>query len=148
MKHMFKKFIAVSCGICAGMLSGGAVQAAQVSSPGAPYIPSGNDGTSGSGSGFTGGRFTSIQQLGTTILQFMERIVVPFIMTLALLAFIWGVLHYIRHGGEDAEREQGRQFMLWGIIGLAVMVSVWGLVRMLTNTIGVPLGIPSLNPIK
>jgi ribose/xylose/arabinose/galactoside ABC-type transport system permease subunit len=82
------------------------------------------------------------------IIMLIETRIVPLIMSLALLAFLWGILQYIRKGGEPAEREQARQFMLWGIIGLAVMASVWGLVRILTNTIGVPMGIPSLDPIK
>jgi hypothetical protein len=51
--------------------------------------------------------------------------------------FIWGVIKFfIINADEEAKREQGKQFMIWGIIALAVMLSVWGLVGILSNTFG------------
>jgi hypothetical protein len=65
--------------------------------------------------------------------------VIPFIFALAALAFIWGaVKFFIIDSGEEAKRDQGKQFMLWGIIALTVMVSIWGLVHILGVTFGIP----------
>lgn len=75
----------------------------------------------------------------------ISRSVVPLIFVLALAAFVWGVVQYVILGAEEeAKRAKGRQFMIWGIVALAVMVSVWGLVRVLTNTFGVKNVIPQL----
>lgn len=154
MKDTLKKISITSIGIVVGTLIpyASVIAADSENVPGTdvsgnPYIFNGNSGDRVTGRGATG-RFGSIQQLGMEIIQFIETRIVPLIMSLALLAFLWGVAQYIRKGGDPGEREQGRQFMLWGVIGLAVMASVWGLVRIITNTIGVPLGIPSLDPIK
>ena len=48
--------------------------------------------------------------------------------------FLAGVFKYIRQASDDKEREEGRKMMLYGIIALFVMVSVWGLVRVLQGT--------------
>lgn len=63
--------------------------------------------------------------------------VIPFIFAIAIAMFIWGaVKFFIINADEEAKREQGKQFMIWGIIALAVMMSVWGLVGILTSTFG------------
>ncbi len=83
---------------------------------------------------------------GTCILN---RSVVPFIFAIALVMFIWGVVQFVINSSEEAKKEKGRQFMLWGIIGLAVMVSVWGLVNVLGQTFGLNTGvIPQASPTR
>jgi len=63
--------------------------------------------------------------------------VIPFIFAIAIVMFMWGaVKFFIINSDEEAKREQGKQFMIWGIIALAVMISVWGLVAILTTTFG------------
>ena len=58
---------------------------------------------------------------------------VPFLIGLAVVVFIYGVLILMfSEGGE--KKEEGKQYMLWGIIGIFVMVSVWGLVAILTSS--------------
>lgn len=60
---------------------------------------------------------------------------IPILITIALIVFLWGVARYVIKGADDEkEREQGKQIMIYGIIGLFVMVSVWGLVAIVSNT--------------
>ncbi len=62
--------------------------------------------------------------------------VIPFIFALAVVMFLWGAVNFfILNSDEEAKRAQGRQFMLWGIIALAVMLSVWGLVGIVRSTV-------------
>ncbi len=77
------------------------------------------------------------------ILSVLDPLVL-LIMALALVYFLWGVSKFILHGGDAAKREEGRQVMIYGIIALAVMVSVWGLVRLLTDTFGIQSVVPLL----
>ena len=63
--------------------------------------------------------------------------VIPLLFALAAVMFIWGVINYfIINADEEAKRAQGRQFMIWGIVALAVMISVWSLVNIVGNTFG------------
>ena len=79
---------------------------------------------------------------GTTgVIGALNTVVVPLIFALAFAAFIWGVANYFfLHGGEDKSREEGKQFILWGILGMVVLFSVWGLVNMLLSTLGIAPG--------
>ena len=67
-------------------------------------------------------------------------IVIPIIMTLALLYFLWGLAHYILGAGDEEKRKAGRDMMIYGIIALFVMAAVWGLVGVLGRTVGVGTG--------
>ena len=86
------------------------------------------------------GRFDTVIQF---VVCFLQQSVVPLIIALAVTVFIWGMVKFIA-AGESSEREAGKQFMLWGIIGLTVIFCVWGLVNILGNTFGVKSVIPQL----
>jgi len=74
---------------------------------------------------------------------FIQDSIIPLVFALAIAVFVYGVVKFI--GTEDSsERESGKQFMLWGVIALAVMFSVWGLVSILGNTFGVRNVLPLL----
>lgn len=51
---------------------------------------------------------------------------------LAFALFLFGVFRYFFSSGANAEenRQKGRQAMLWGIICLFVLFSIWGIVRL------------------
>lgn len=56
---------------------------------------------------------------------------IPIAFLLALLFFFWGVAKYI--WSEGTAKSEGRQIMIWGIVALFVMSSVWGLVSLLRD---------------
>jgi hypothetical protein len=74
--------------------------------------------------------------------------VIPFIFALATGMFLWGILNYfILGGGEEEKRTQGKQFMIWGIIALVVMISIWGIVKIAGDTFGLDTHfIPKVRP--
>ena len=59
--------------------------------------------------------------------------------------FIWGVIKFIKNSEDSAEHEQGKKFMIWGVIAILVLVSVWAFVRIiLVDTLGItPTGVPN-----
>ncbi len=58
----------------------------------------------------------------------------PLLQAFAFIGFLIGVVRYFFMGGEEG-RSQGRQFMLWSVVGFAVLFSTWGLVRLLLATL-------------
>jgi hypothetical protein len=62
--------------------------------------------------------------------------IIPFLIVLAIIYFIWGVIQYVIASDEEAKKS-GRNRIIYGIIGLAVIVGVWGLVNILTKTFGI-----------
>jgi len=74
----------------------------------------------------------------TGVIGALNMVVVPIIITLAFLYFIWGVINYFFiHGDEEGKRAEGRQFVLWGVIGLVVLFSIWGILNILLSTLGI-----------
>lgn len=64
------------------------------------------------------------------------NIIVPILIALGVVYFIWGVITYVISSDEEA-KQAGRDRIIFGIIGLAVIIGLWGLVKILTNTFGV-----------
>ncbi len=60
--------------------------------------------------------------------------VIPLLAVLAIIIFFWGVIRYIASSGGAKEHVEGRQFLLWGIIALFVLFSIWGIIRILKAT--------------
>jgi uncharacterized membrane protein len=55
-------------------------------------------------------------------------ILLPLVVAIGLLYFFWGLAQFILASGDEDARKEGRSKMIWGVIALFVMTSVWGLV--------------------
>ena len=63
----------------------------------------------------------------------------------AFVAFFWGIVQYILNTDNPTERQKGTQWMIWSVVALSVMVSLWGIVGILIRTFGLtPQVIPQL----
>lgn len=77
------------------------------------------------------------------IFQTILNQIIPILMILATIVFLYGVISYITSGGDEEERANAKWYIIWGLIGLFAMISIWGLVRVLVVTFGVGgVGIP------
>jgi hypothetical protein len=67
------------------------------------------------------------------------------VASMSLLVFFWGLAKFILVSGDEKALDEGKQLMFWGVIALFVMVSIWGIVNLLSGDIfGVSVGIPQL----
>lgn len=74
----------------------------------------------------------NVNNLATRLLG-IGNLIIYFLISLALIYITWNIVHYfIRPAGGD--RKEAGMNILWGIIGLFVIVSIWGLVNLLVNT--------------
>ncbi len=69
-----------------------------------------------------------------TTLTTVLNAVIGVLFVLVTLWFIWGVLQYVMAAGEEAKIKTGKDHMIWGIIGMAVMAGAWGLVAIINTT--------------
>ncbi|MDE1919745.1 MAG: hypothetical protein KGH56_03575 [Patescibacteria group bacterium] len=82
-----------------------------------------------------------LQGYSQNILSVVNYILVPVLFAVAFLTFLWGVYNYFILGAADADKQkEGRQFVLWGVIGFVAIVSVWGLVAIAIITLGLAPG--------
>ncbi len=68
----------------------------------------------------------------------LNTVVVPVIFAFAFASFIWGVVNYFfLSAGDEGKRAEGKQFVFWGILGMVVLLSVWGFVNLVLSTLGI-----------
>lgn len=86
----------------------------------------------------------SVYALGGLVLTIINDVLVPVVFAVAFIVFIWGIFQFFIAGKQDPEtKDKGKSLMLWGLIGFFVMVSVWGLVNILTNTLDLNTNVPN-----
>jgi hypothetical protein len=79
---------------------------------------------------------SNISDVGSFIINTINNIFVPVLFAIAFIVFIWGAFDTFIVGAQSEEvKDKGKNLMLWGLIGFFVMVSVWGLVNILTGTV-------------
>ncbi|QQR65377.1 hypothetical protein IPH92_02250 [Candidatus Kaiserbacteria bacterium] len=58
-------------------------------------------------------------------------------MAVAFFIFIWGAYQFVLNADDDTKRTEGKAHMLYGIIGLLVMVSAMAILTIALGTVGV-----------
>ena len=56
-------------------------------------------------------------------------------MAIAFLIFIWGLFVFIANADDQAKRKEGQMHMIYGIIGLSIMVGAWGILGFVDNIV-------------
>lgn len=59
---------------------------------------------------------------------------IPVLAGFALLLFLWGGVKYIYNSSETKGKTEGKEAMIWGIIALFVLFSIWGILSLLQTS--------------
>ena len=92
--------------------------------------------------------FAAPQNFGELINLFLDLIyaLVPVIVGLSFLVFLRGLALFVWSAGDTKKHDEGKNIMIWGIVGLFVMFSLWGILRFAYGDFGFSrsFGIPVL----
>lgn len=77
----------------------------------------------------------SFEQLMHSIAITILNPLIELLFAAALIVFLIGIVQYIRNADNEKERTIGARRILWGLIGMLVMISAMAIVQMLTNTV-------------
>jgi hypothetical protein len=78
--------------------------------------------------------------MNSILVKITENIVNPILGIIFLLAFVyfaWGVFKMIMGAGEAEKRKEGQDNVLYGVIGMTIMLSAYGIIRFIAATIRV-----------
>ena len=67
----------------------------------------------------------------------LSKTLVTIVFVLSIVAFGWGIVKYITAAGDAAQEGKARGILTWGVIGMAVAASLFGLVAFLQTYFGV-----------
>ena len=51
----------------------------------------------------------------------------------AVLYFLWGVASFMMNREDESKANEGKQHMLYGVIGLAIILGAFGIVNVIAN---------------
>jgi len=80
------------------------------------------------------GEARTFREIAESVANFLLNPALKLLLTLAAVSFVWGVVEFIRNADNSEAREKGKQKIIWGIIGLFVMLSFLGLTGVLSKT--------------
>lgn len=73
--------------------------------------------------------------------EFIERVSVavfnPLVILLfawAFLVFLWGIFQFVYAGEESKDREDGKRHLLYGVIGMTIMVAAYAIMEIIRAT--------------
>jgi len=89
----------------------------------------GDPGTAGSGG--------LLEGLLLTIIVFSNTVLIPFILGIGFLVFVWGMFQYFIAGGANEEsKEKGKSLMIYAILGFLLIIVFWGIINLLAQSSG------------
>jgi hypothetical protein len=71
--------------------------------------------------------------------QYILNPLIGLIFAIAFLVFFWGIVQFINsQTAVDGEREKGKQKIMYGLLGMFIMFSAYGIIRLLLDSFGLP----------
>lgn len=94
--------------------------------------------------------FSQVQGVVNNVLTILN-VVITIVFVLAVVVFGWGVVKYVTAANNPEKEKEARSFLWWGVIGIFVLASVFGLIQFVAKYFGVGLGqgtitIPKVQP--
>lgn len=72
--------------------------------------------------------------------RFVDVIIDPLLALLfavALVYFMWGLIVFLANPDDETKRSEGRRHMLWGIVGMFVMIAASAIIEIILRTLQV-----------
>ena len=79
----------------------------------------------------------AFQALLSNILTFTNTVLIPFIIAIGFLVFVWGMFQYFIAGGaNDEAKEKGKSLMIYATLGFVLIIVFWGVINLLATSTG------------
>lgn len=82
----------------------------------------------------SGGAFGTFLQ---DVLIFINNVLIPFIIGIGFLVFVWGMFQFFIAGGSNDEaKEKGKSLMIYATLGFVLIIVFWGIINLLASSTG------------
>ena len=93
---------------------------------------------------FTNIAYASVDSFVANINRLIINPLIILLFALALMYFLFGVFQFLSNADNEEKRTTGKKHMVWGIVGLTVMIGVWFILNLVLDTFN----ITGINPEK
>ena len=81
-----------------------------------------------------GGQFGDLLR---NILTFTNGVLIPFILGIGFLVFVWGMFRFFIAGGaNDEAKQQGKSLMVYATLGFVLIIVFWGVINLVATSTG------------
>ena len=87
--------------------------------------------------GFINVAYADIGELVKRVNKVILNPFIAFLFAVALVYFIYGVFEFLANASNEDARTKGKQHMLWGVIGMFIMMAVFGIIQIIMTTLGI-----------
>ena len=71
------------------------------------------------------------------IIGFSNGVLIPFILGIGFLVFVWGMFRFFILGGaNDEEKDKGKSLMVYATLGFVLIIIFWGVINLLSDSTG------------
>lgn len=74
-------------------------------------------------------------QLISKIIATIVNPVIGLMIAIGFAVFIWGIIEFIANADNEKKRDDGKRHIVWGLVGLLIMVAVGGIIQVIANFI-------------
>ena len=79
------------------------------------------------------------------------NLVIPLLASVAFAASLYGIIRFIASAGSEEKRSEAKKYVLYGLVGMFIIVAFWGILTVVANTffggsIGSPISISGIIP--
>lgn len=86
---------------------------------------------------FTNVAYASVDSFVKNVNTLILNPIIELLFALALAFFIYGVLEFVLNQESEDKRTIGKRHMLWGLVGMTIMLGVWGILQVALDTLGI-----------
>ena len=79
--------------------------------------------------------FASFDSFLASLNRLIVNPLISLMFALAVVYFLYGVFKFLANADNENARTEGKTHMMYGIIGMVVMMGVWGITNLLINTL-------------
>lgn len=80
---------------------------------------------------------TNLNEFIANVDSYIINPLIGFLFALAVVYFLYGAFEFLANQESDEKKTTGKQHMLWGIVGITIMMGVFAIMNMILNTLGI-----------
>ena len=86
---------------------------------------------------FTNVAYASVDSFVSNINKLIINPLIILLFALAVVYFLYGVFEFISNQENEEKKTTGKSHMIWGIVGIVVMMGVFTILNMIMNTFNI-----------